>query len=65
MEVETLQWAYRLAVALAIGMLIGIERGWKGREAEEGEREIGLRTLALVGLVGGSPACWANSSAGC
>lgn len=53
MEVETLQWAYRLAVALAIGMLIGIERGWKGREAEEGEREIGLRTLALVGLVGG------------
>jgi len=53
METDTLQWAYRLAVALAIGMLIGIERGWKGREAEEGEREIGLRTLALVGLVGG------------
>ncbi len=53
MEIDTLQWAYRLAVALAIGMLIGIERGWKGREADEGEREIGLRTLALVGLVGG------------
>ena len=53
MEIDTLQWAYRLAVATAIGMLIGIERGWKGREAEEGEREIGLRTLALVGLVGG------------
>ena len=53
MELEFLQWAYRLAVAVAIGLLIGIERGWKGREAEEGEREIGLRTLALLGLVGG------------
>ena len=48
-----MDWAYRLAVALAIGLLIGVERGWKGREAEEGEREIGLRTLALLGLVGG------------
>lgn len=53
MELEFLQWAYRLAVAVAIGLLIGIERGWKGREAEEGEREIGLRTLALLGLIGG------------
>ena len=48
-----MDWAYRLAVALAIGLLIGVERGWEGREAEEGEREIGLRTLALLGLVGG------------
>lgn len=53
METEFLQWAYQLSVAIAIGLLIGIERGWKGREAEEGEREIGLRTLALIGLVGG------------
>ncbi|MDZ7784263.1 MAG: MgtC/SapB family protein [Halioglobus sp.] len=52
MDIE-LQSAYRLLVALAIGLLIGLERGWKGREAEEGEREIGLRTLGLVGLVGG------------
>jgi len=48
-----LQWIWRLAVALAIGLLVGIERGWKGREADEGEREIGLRTLALIGLLGG------------
>ncbi len=48
-----LQWVWRLVVALAIGLLVGIERGWKGREADEGEREIGLRTLALLGLVGG------------
>ncbi|MFO7762257.1 MAG: MgtC/SapB family protein [Wenzhouxiangellaceae bacterium] len=53
MEIDFLQWSYRLAVAIAIGLLIGIERGWKGREAQEGEREIGLRTLALIGLVGG------------
>src|SRR6056297_3397964 len=52
MDIE-LQTAYRLLVALAIGLLIGLERGWKGREAEEGAREIGLRTLGLVGLIGG------------
>lgn len=53
METDFLRWAYQLGVAIAIGLLIGIERGWKGRGAEEGEREIGLRTLALLGLVGG------------
>lgn len=53
MEIDFLQWSYHLAVAIAIGLLIGVERGWKGREAQEGEREIGLRTLALIGLVGG------------
>ena len=54
MENEFPQWFYRLAVALAIGLLAGVERGWKGREAEEGEREIGLRTMALIGLAGGA-----------
>lgn len=48
-----LQWAWRLTVALAVGLMVGMERGWKGREAGEGEREIGLRTLTLIGLVGG------------
>lgn len=43
----------RLAVALAIGLLIGVERGWKRRESEEGERVAGLRTYALTGLIGG------------
>ncbi|MDT8410177.1 MAG: MgtC/SapB family protein [Wenzhouxiangellaceae bacterium] len=54
MDVDFLELAYRLGVALAIGLLVGIERGWKGREAEEGEREIGLRTLGLTGLLGGA-----------
>ncbi|RFF32005.1 MgtC/SapB family protein [Wenzhouxiangella sediminis] len=43
----------RLAVALAIGLLVGIERGWQRRESQEGQRVAGLRTFALIGLVGG------------
>ena len=43
-----------LGSALAIGLLIGIERGWKSREAKEGERVAGLRTYGLAGLLGGS-----------
>ncbi len=49
-DLELLQ---RLAAALAIGLLIGVERGWTMREEPEGERSIGLRTLALTGLLGG------------
>lgn len=48
-----LQWAWRLAVALAIGLLVGLERGWQTRDQEEGERGLGLRSMALVGLIGG------------
>lgn len=42
----------RLAVALAVGLLIGIERGWHERGAGEGHRIAGLRTFALVALLG-------------
>lgn len=42
-----------MAVALAIGLLIGLERGWQQREEAEGERTAGLRTHALTGLLGG------------
>lgn len=45
--------AIRLAAALAIGLLIGIERGWSGREEEEGSRIGGVRTFSLIGLLGG------------
>ena len=37
-------------MALAIGLLIGLERGWKSRTEEEGMRAVGVRTLALSGL---------------
>lgn len=50
---DTLALFERLAVALAIGLLIGIERGWKARDEAEGERTAGLRTHALSGLLGG------------
>jgi uncharacterized membrane protein (DUF4010 family) len=43
----------RLGVALAIGFLIGVERGWHEREEAEGERAAGVRTFALIGLFGG------------
>lgn len=46
----------RLAVALAVGLLIGLERGWHEREAGEGARIAGLRTFGLIGLLG---ALWA------
>ncbi|MBX9591234.1 MAG: DUF4010 domain-containing protein [Hyphomonadaceae bacterium] len=50
LDVELFQ---RLAVALAIGVVIGIERGWEQREDAEGERAAGLRTHALAALLGG------------
>lgn len=43
----------QLGVALAIGLLIGTERGWHERKAAEGSRVAGVRTYALIGLLGG------------
>ncbi|MCA0939638.1 DUF4010 domain-containing protein [Salipiger pacificus] len=43
----------RLGLALAIGLLVGLERGWQGRAEREGARVAGVRTFALVGLLGG------------
>ncbi|MFO7846325.1 MAG: MgtC/SapB family protein [Balneolaceae bacterium] len=42
-----------LLVALAIGFLIGTERGWSERKLNEGERIAGVRTFSLIGLLGG------------
>ncbi|MGD8560023.1 MAG: MgtC/SapB family protein, partial [Gammaproteobacteria bacterium] len=50
------QTLYYLSAALAIGLLIGVERGWKRREEEEGGRIAGLRTYGLIGLLGGAAA---------
>jgi uncharacterized membrane protein (DUF4010 family) len=43
----------RLALALSLGLLIGIERGWQEREGKDGSRAAGVRTFALFGLLGG------------
>jgi uncharacterized membrane protein (DUF4010 family) len=42
-----------LVSSLAIGLLIGLERGWRAREAPEGQRFAGVRSYALLGLLGG------------
>lgn len=42
-----------LAIALGIGVMIGVERGWSQRERPEGGRVAGLRTFSLFGLLGG------------
>lgn len=46
----------KLAVALGIGLLAGIERGWTHRAEPEGQRTAGLRTFGLIGLYGGASA---------
>lgn len=43
----------KLTASLAIGVLIGVERGWKQRGEEPGSRAAGLRTFTLAGLLGG------------
>ena len=52
-ESPPLQTAAQLTVALAIGLLVGTERGWKNRTLGEGRRLAGLRTFGLTGLLGG------------
>ena len=48
-----LELLYRAGLAAAIGLLIGIERGWQEREARDGARVAGIRTFTLIGLLGG------------
>ena len=62
-------WTYlptltRLALALAIGLFVGLEREWRGKEA-------GLRTFGFAGLLGAWAACsatpmpsWCSHSSG-
>jgi uncharacterized membrane protein (DUF4010 family) len=51
----------RLGVALGIGLLIGLERGWRRREAQPGSRAAGIRTFAISGLLGGLSAALAQA----
>ena len=51
-NMETFELFQRMSAALAIGLLIGLERGWKEREDQEGTRSAGFRTHALAGLLG-------------
>ncbi|MEJ2456788.1 MAG: hypothetical protein P8Y58_01025, partial [Novosphingobium sp.] len=42
-----------IAMGLALGMLVGLQRGWALREQPAGSRFAGIRTFALMGLAGG------------
>lgn len=45
-------WAHA-GSGLAVGLLVGIERGWKLRGEADGMRVAGIRTFTLLGLVAG------------
>ncbi|NCN83979.1 MAG: MgtC/SapB family protein [Sphingomonadales bacterium] len=42
-----------LAIALAAGLLIGVERGWTMRDVHKGARVAGIRTFGLIAGLGG------------
>ncbi|HOB13482.1 MAG TPA: MgtC/SapB family protein [Novosphingobium sp.] len=42
-----------IGLALALGLLIGVQRGWATRDEKPGSRFAGIRTHALFGLAGG------------
>ncbi|NKE44755.1 MgtC/SapB family protein [Roseomonas frigidaquae] len=51
----------RLGVALAIGLLVGLERGWREREEAAGRRTAGIRTYGISALLGAVMAALAAS----
>ena len=51
-----MEWSaevFAVGAAIAVGLLIGIERGWKLRGVAAGGRVAGIRTFTLLGLFGG------------
>jgi len=52
----------RAGLAAAIGLLMGIERGWQERQERSGWRVAGIRTYALIGILGGVCGFLARSS---
>lgn len=54
----------RFAVALGIGLLIGLERGWRTRDEPPGSRAAGFRTFAISALLGGVVGALAHAVGG-
>lgn len=50
---DDLELFKRLGLALAIGLLVGLERGWHARSVPTGTRIAGIRSFALIALLGG------------
>jgi uncharacterized membrane protein (DUF4010 family) len=53
LPLDTVAHFYGLGLALAIGLLVGVERGWQERDLQTLQRVAGIRTFALIGLLGG------------
>ncbi len=51
---------WNLLIALLLGAIIGIQRGWVKRNSVEGSRVAGIRTYSLVALLGGLVAVLAD-----
>ena len=47
------QHGLRIGVGLIVGMLVGLERGFKLKDQPDGRRVAGVRTFSLLGLGGG------------
>lgn len=48
-----LEVMFNLATSLAVGLLIGAERGWSARDTDDTHLVAGIRTFGLSGLLGG------------
>jgi uncharacterized membrane protein YhiD involved in acid resistance len=51
-EMDLMDVFVRFGVALAVGLMIGLERGWSGQQNEEHANVGGLRTFGLMSLLG-------------
>ncbi|MBZ9676172.1 MgtC/SapB family protein [Mesorhizobium sp. ES1-1] len=51
----------RFGLALAIGLLVGLERGWQERDAPDRSRTAGIRTFGISGLLAGVMAALASA----
>ena len=47
------QHGLRVGVGLVVGVLVGLERGFKLKDQPDGRRVAGVRTFSLLGLTGG------------
>lgn len=52
----------RLTFAVAIGVIVGIERHWRERDEQQGQRTAGIRTFSLIGMLGGVTGLLAKAS---
>lgn len=50
---DTIEIFQRLGTAIAIGAVVGVERHWRERNEDDGQRTAGLRTFTLIGMFGG------------